>query len=285
VRRRFATPAGELTDLRMLPDRTLGIGFDHVVEPPAKDRADLERLFFLLPDPARAEVHDLPAMQALLGDEGVVACRPTRGTDQFLVDAVGVESSLLLYYDDRPFLVELLRRFNAYTQAVMRRALEAGVLMIFDPWYNCGLSVGWSLAQWRELFLPHIRANAALTHDYGAIYSYYDDGKMAATLEDLADAGVDVVETLTPPPMGDVDLAAAKRRVGGRLCLKGSVDQVHVILPGPPERIWEAVRRAVEIGAPGGGFILGTADSIRPETPPAHADAYFAAAREFAAAY
>jgi len=41
---------------------------------------------------------------------------------------------------------------------------------------------------------------------------------------DLGDMRVDIVSTLTPPPVDDVDLAQAKRTVGDRLCLKGFVD-------------------------------------------------------------
>ena len=281
VRRRFQTPAGELTDLRRLPVDKRVIGFDHMIEPLVKDRRDLESIPFLLPKPDTAYLGDVALVTDMVGEQGMVEYRPTQGTDQFLVDAVGVTGSLLLYYDDRDMLKELLRIFNAYTRAIMRRALEAGVEMIFDAWYNCSMSVGWSPAQWREIFLPHIRLNVELTHSYGAIYHYYDDGNMARTLDYLAEAGVDVIETLSPPPLGDVDLASAKARIGDRVCLKGYVDQVNVVLPGTPSQIRETVRQAVEVAAPGGGFILGTADSIRPETPWENVKAYFDAAKEF----
>lgn len=281
VRRRFHTPAGELTDLRQIPTRESLITFDHLIEPPVKERADLEKIPFLLPDPATAFLGEISVVQQIVGERGLVECRPTQGTDQFLVDAVGVEGSLLLYYDDREMLKELIRIFNGCTQAIMRRALVAGAEMIFDAWYNCSMSVGWSPAHYAELFLPHIRANVELTHEHGAIYHYYDDGRMDRTLDLLADAGVDVIETLSPPPMGDVDLRSAKARIGERVCLKGNVDQVNVILPGTPAEIREAVRQTMEIGAPGGGFILSTSDSIRPETPWENVVAFFDAAKEF----
>jgi len=40
----------------------------------------------------------------------------------------------------------------------------------------------------------------------------------------LADCGVDVLETCTPPPVCDFDLREAKAMVGDRLALKGYVD-------------------------------------------------------------
>jgi len=282
VRRRFHTPAGELTDLRQIPTKESLITFDHMIEMPVKGREDLDKVPFLLPKPETAYLGNCVAVKEMVGDRYMVECRPTQGTDQFLVDAVGVEGAFLLYYDDRDMLKELVRLFNVHTQAIMQRALEAGMEMIFDAWYNASMSVGWSPKQFQELFLPHIRFNGELTHRYGALYNYYDDGKMDRTLEFLADAGADVIETLSPPPMGDVDLASAKQRVGKRVCLKGNVDQVNVILPGTPAEIRQAVEKTVSVGAPGGGFILSTSDSIRPETPSENVQAFFEAAREFA---
>ena len=281
VRRRFHTPVGELTDLRQIPSRDSLITLDHMVENLIKGREDLEKIPFILPKPETAYLGDVIAVKELVGERGLVECRPTQGTDQFVVDAVGVERSMLLYFDDRDMLEELVRTFNSYNQAIMRRALEAGVDMIFDAWYNFSLSVGWSPEQWKEIVLPHIRQNVELTHEFGAIYHYYDDGKMDKTLEHLADAGVDVVDTLTPPPLGDVDLRSAKSRVGDRVCLKGNVEVVTVILQGQPEEIRRAVQEAIEIGAPGGGFIMASSDSLRPETPWENVKAYFDAAKEF----
>ena len=282
VRRRFHTPAGELTDVRQLPVRGSTVTFDHTIEWPIKGREDLEKIPFILPKPDTAYLGDCISVKEMVGDQYVVECRPTKGTDQLLVDAVGVEGAFLLYHDDCDMLKELIRIFNGYNQAVMKRALEAGMEMIFDAWYNSSMSVGWSPSQFQELFLPYIRANVELTHDCGALYHYYDDGKMDKTLEFLADAGVDVIETLSPPPMGDIDLASAKARIGDRVCLKGNVDQVNAILPRTPAEIRQVVEETITVGAPGGGFILSTSDSIRPETPWENVEAFFSAAREFA---
>ena len=283
VRRRFNTPAGELTDLRQIPREGSLIGFDHMIEALVKKREDLEKIPFLLPNPKTAYLGDVMLVQEMVGDQGLVECRPTQGTDQFLVDAVGVEGAFLLYHDDLDLLHELLRIFNGHTQAIMQSALESGVEMIFDSWYNGSESVGWSPRHWRELFLPHIRQNVELAHNYGALYHFFDDGKMDHSLESLAEAGVDVAEKLSPSPLGNVDLASAKKLVGDRLCLKGNVDQLNVILWGTAQEIRETVQKTIAAGAPGGGFILSTSDSIRPETPHENVKAFFDAAKEFAA--
>ncbi|MFH0964760.1 MAG: uroporphyrinogen decarboxylase family protein [Planctomycetota bacterium] len=281
VRRRWKTPAGDLTDARSVSLPGSMSVFPHVIEPPVKDRKDLDKIRFLLQPPELAYVGEIPLLRRLIGDRGFLLVQATQGVEQFLMDALGVEHALLLYYDDRELLVELLRLFNDHHRAILKRILREGVDIVFEPWYNCSMSVGWSPAQYREIFLPRIRENVELIHSYGALVDHYNDGKMSDVLEDLAGVGCDVIETLAPPPLGDVDLADAKKRVGAQTCLKGHIDQVNLVCYGKPPAIREAVRAAIETAAPGGGFILGTADSIRPESPPENVSAYFSAALEF----
>jgi uroporphyrinogen decarboxylase len=98
----------------------------------------------------------------------------------------------------------------------------------------------------------------------------------------IVDAGVDCIETCSPPPLGDFDIVEAKRLYGDRVCFKGGMDMVNVIQRGTPELIDRKVRELVEAGARGSGFILGTADSIRPETSKENFDAFFKAAAKYA---
>jgi uroporphyrinogen-III decarboxylase len=152
--------------------------------------------------------------------------------------------------------------------------------VVFGSWYYNSLSAGWSPAMYRELFLPQLRAQVALTHRYGALYDYYDDGKVRGIADMVAAAGVDCFETLTPPPVGDCDLAALKQSIGDRVCLKGYTDLLYVIKHGTPELVERTVREACETAGPT-GFILGTSDSIREGTPRENVETYFRAAREY----
>ena len=101
-----------------------------------------------------------------------------------------------------------------------------------------------------------------------------------AVLPMLKEAGVDILSTLPPPPVGDVDLKQAKAAVGDRICLNGNIDIVNVMGGGTEEDVRRAVRQAILDAAPGGGFILGSSDGIR-DVPVANVRAYFRAAKEF----
>ena len=131
------------------------------------------------------------------------------------------------------------------------------------------------------MFIPQIREHVELTHSYDALYDFYDDGALADTMEMIADAGVDVLETCTPPPVGDFDLATAKAAIGEKTTLKGYVDLLYVIKHGTPELVENTVREALEIAKPGGGFIIGSSDSFREGTPHENITTYFEACKKY----
>ena len=78
----------------------------------------------------------------------------------------------------------------------------------------------------------------------------------------------DGIECMDPPPLGDVELADAKRRIGSRIFLRGNLDSVNVLWRADEETFVRNVRATIEAGKPGGGYILGTACSVAPEAPP-----------------
>jgi len=83
----------------------------------------------------------------------------------------------------------------------------------------------------------------------------------------MVEAGFSGIECLDPPPLGNVELADAKRRVGDKAFIKGNIDPVHVLLGGTVEKVRQDAESRLEVGKPGGGYILSTACSIAPRTP------------------
>ena len=285
VRRIFHTPAGDLREIKIVGDPGPVYGdcpdplyHEHLLKEPA----DLERLKFLLPEFSKLKAAILPTIIDLVGDRGLVVAQPRQGAGGYpFLTYLGTEQAMLLAYDNPDFLHQALRLFNDSFQEAARACLEQGAPMIFDAWWAFSVGAGWSPQHFEEFAQPLIKENIELVHSYGALHHYYDDGAMDKTVDWVAAAGADLVETLAPPPLGDVDLAEVKQRIGHLTCLKGNVDQVNLIWRGTPAEVREAVRAALEVAAPGSGFILSTADSIRPESPRENVKAFFAAWREF----
>jgi uroporphyrinogen-III decarboxylase len=288
VTREISTPAGKLRDQYRL-GKTAAYGIapnPHRMEHLVKERGDLAKLRYIMPDPANPAYYQRArSEQERVGDRALVESRPCIGAEHYFVDAIGIDNCMILHYEDRPFFDEALRMCHAYNQTALRSACRAGADVIIDSWYNFSLSAGWSPAIYREAFLPLIAENVAITHEHGLLYHLYDDGKCSALLSDWAGIGVDCISTLPPPPIGDVDLAGAKKEIGDRVCLKGNVDLYQVIRLMQPDAIREVVRNTLAAASKGGRFILSTSDSIREGTPVENVRAYMAAGREFGSAY
>ncbi len=126
---------------------------------------------------------------------------------------------------------------------------------------------------------PYSRACASI-HEYEGIYHIYDDGRMMQTLGDYVSPVLSRCGNLTPPPVGDVDLAQAKKLYGDRTCLKGCwMDLLYVIKMGTPTPLSRPCE-AIEIAAPGGGFT--GIQRLHPRgTPVENVRAYFTAAHRY----
>jgi len=218
-----------------------------------------------------------------VGDRGVVMVCIRSPLDHNAGAARDMQDLMVDYYNDRPLFDELMGLFHERMMEQTRNALEGGAEWIFGSWYFASLSSGWSPRHFQDIFVPRLKEHVALVHKYGAYYDYYDDGKLMDSMRMIADAGVDVLETCTPPPVGDLDLAVAKKSIGGKVTLKGYVDLLYVMQRGTPEQIDRTVREAMEIAKPGGGWIIGSSDSFRENTSDANMAAYWNACRTYGA--
>lgn len=289
LERSFHTPAGDLSDRTEAPPRgrEYGVSPDSVkTEYLVKGPEDLEALRYALDGIERHRINTnydfLQGCREQLGDRGVVMVYVCSATQS--AGAVRDMQDLMVdYYNDRAFFDELMGIFHQRSLAQIKAALEGGAKFIFGRWFFNSLSSGWSPAMFEEVFVPQIREHVELTHRYDAFYDYYDDGNLNDSMAMIAATGVDVLETCTPPPVGDFNLALAKSTIGRKTTLKGYVDIIYVLKEGTPELVEETVREAMTIAKPGGGFIIGSSDSFREGTPPENIAAYFDACRKYGA--
>lgn len=286
IERTIHTPAGPLheTIKKPKPGRAeYGISPNpHRVEPMLKDDGDLAKMEYLMPDPAACDpVPGYAEMEKEIGDRGLLQVCVESPLDYRLGEAYPSVQMMVDCYEKRDFVEKALRLFQKQVLAETKAVLEKGVTGIFAPWFYSSLSAGWSPAIYGDFFAPLLKEHVELVHSYGALYDMYDDGKLMGILDIVKDCGVDVLETLTPPPVGDADLAEIKRRIGDAVCLKGYVDLLYVVKQGTPELIEKTVHDAITVAAPGGGFILGSSDSFRDGTPLENLKAYFGAARKY----
>ncbi len=129
-----------------------------------------------------------------------------------------------------------------------------------------------SPAHYRRFVLPYERRlidAIASTTPCVPVYTH-TCGAIGDRLELIEETGTWGIDTLDPPPLGTVDLADAKRRLGRRLFIKGNVDPVNTLLRGSADACFADACARLAIAKPGGGYILSTACSVAPHAPPAN---------------
>ncbi len=101
-------------------------------------------------------------------------------------------------------------------------------------------------------------------HAAGRPLLFHTDGLVTDLIPDIVAAGVDVLHPIEPKC---VDIVAIKRAWGDRLALAGNLDLGYTLTLGSPAEVAKAVRYLVRNVAPGGGFLLGSANSVTNYVP------------------
>ena len=89
-------------------------------------------------------------------------------------------------------------------------------------------------------------------------------GKIGDRLDLMLRSETCGVDTLDPPPLGNVELVKAKREIGRRLFIKGNMNPVALLACKTAAEVVAEATRCLRDGAPGGGYILSTACSVAP---------------------
>jgi hypothetical protein len=121
---------------------------------------------------------------------------------------------------------------------------------------------------YKEFVLPSVKKLVEAIKPLNAFTYLHTCGFISDRLETIAESGVDGIECMDPPPLGNVELSDAKKRVGNKVFLKGNIDSVNVLLRGSDEEVKKAILKCLNDGMSGGGYILSTACSVAPLVPP-----------------
>ena len=110
----------------------------------------------------------------------------------------------------------------------------------------------------RDHVFPWYREMAARCHRKGLIFFMHSDGDLMPIMEDLIDFGLDVLQPIDPSCM---DIVQVKKMYGDRLCLVGNVAN-ELLRSGTPAEVQEVVRNLIRKVAPGGGYCVGSGNSV-----------------------
>ena len=198
-----------------------------------------------------------------------------RGYEDFIADLA-----------DNTALVELLlhRVLEWMMEFTSRYLDEIGdyveVWWMGDDW---GMQTGpiMSPAVFRTVFKPRYRRLTDLVKSKTkAKVCLHTCGATYWILQDLIDAGIDVVHPLQPTAKGNEDPVRLKRDYGDRLSFYSNIANTTILPHGKPEEVAQEVRRKIAALAPGGGYVFSGGHNLQADVPPANIVALFDTAYE-----
>jgi len=228
--------------------------------------------------PTESELEVVDYVLEELGDTHFIWTGPGTGP-------VGLPFPSALWVE--PWIMAIVDQPDEVRDARLRRAEHVGRAAAY--WKEEGLDgvcsgedLGYNSApfmspkQFRELFLPGYRAQAAAAHDAGMPIMFHSCGNLTQIWDALAETGFDAYQAIQP----EEDLAELKRLHGDAIALWGGVS-CHNLVVKEPDDIREETARACEVCMPGGGFILGSSHSVGVATKPENFVAMCEAAQEY----
>jgi hypothetical protein len=185
-----------------------------------------------------------------------------------LLELLDVSNGLVALVDDPGKAKACLDRLTEGALLLARKQVDAGAdaILISSAFAGAGLI---PRSYYAEFVLPFERRLVAGIHAAHDVPVYtHTCGAIGDRLDLLMASGTNGIDTLDPPPLGTVDLGAAKRATAGRVFIKGNLDPVNTVLNGTPGDVRRAAQERIAIAGPGGGYILSTACSVPPHAPP-----------------
>ena len=198
-----------------------------------------------------------------------------------LLELFNYEKALMALLDDPSRVHACLERLTLGAADLASRQAACGVdaVLISSAFAGAGLigrdHYGEFVLPYERRLVEAIRAR----HPETFVYTH-TCGSIGDRLDLMLETGTQGIDTLDPPPLGTVELESARELLDGKAFIKGNIDPVTTMLNGGLEDVRRDARRRIEIGSPGGGYILSTACSVAPATPPQNLEALVEVAEE-----
>jgi uroporphyrinogen decarboxylase len=237
----------------------------HPISGPISSVEDLENHVF--PDPeSSSRLGNL--VQLVEKADGKIAVNfHSRVAFMWSVFLMGMDNLLTAMLLEPDFVHCLFRRVADLNIRVIERAIEAGAdtVSLGDD-YCSSRGPLMSPAMFREFILPHLRRAVELVHQGGAFCIKHCDGNLWDLLDDFIDAGIDCINPIEPA--ANMDIWEVKKRYGDRVCIMGNIDCGDLLCNGRAEEVERAVADCIRKGAPGGGLIVSSSNSIHSGVKP-----------------
>ena len=184
----------------------------------------------------------------------------------FLIHVYGIQDTLVGLLDYPDVCKKLLDGIAESCMIWVDTLVDTGlpVVAVTAPFEGIGFM---SLDMFREFGVPFVSRVIKHVKKRGAFTYMHMCGYINDRIEELAGLGLDGIECFDPPPIGNVDLEDAVKRIGGKVFIKGNMDPVNTLYKKTPSEVYDDAASRIKIGYPTKRYILSTACSVSPDTP------------------
>lgn len=188
---------------------------------------------------------------------------------EWLCWLMGYETFCLALHDQRDLVraieAKLREMFAEAVDAVLQFSRVRAVWGSDDMGFKTQLLV--SPADAREFFLPGHRLLARKAHDAGRVYLFHSCGNLRPIFDDLCDdVRIDALHSFEDTIY---DVRELKAGLGQRIAMVGGID-VDFLCRADEAAIRRRVRETLDRCMPGGGYCLGTGNSVTNYIPLDH---------------
>jgi len=214
------------------------------------------------PDPEAASTRSLDWYQANLPEDMcIIGSGGFAHFAEYLTWLMGYETLCYSLYDQRDLVTAISQRLMDMFRRVIVRLLAFDRVKIIWGSDDMGFRSATLISpdDLREFILPGHRLMAQMSHAAGRPYLLHSCGNLRAIMEDLIeDVGIDAQHSFEDTI---VSVISFKEQYGDRIAALGGIDVDFLCRAGEGE-VRQRVRYTLEKCMPGGGYCLGSGNSV-----------------------
>ena len=186
--------------------------------------------------------------------------------ERFTKDLMGYEMFCSKLYDEPELVWRMFATVGELWLALYEQV--AALPRVSALWLADDIAYGQGL-----MFSPHImrqhlfpwyRRIGEVAARYDMPFLFHSDGDLRPIIDDLIACGFNALQPVEPKGM---DIAELKRDYGDRLCLVGNIDLGSTLTLGTPDDVRAEVRERIRVVAPGGGYCVGSSNTVTNYVP------------------
>ena len=180
---------------------------------------------------------------------------------QALIEHYAGTEEMVYALADYPDTVRALLQQMVENHCTIARLAVEAPYRYFITWEDSGTQ-NYSPRLYSEFIAPEIARWVKILNESGKRYIQHACGHLRALLPMMVDQGMWGVESISPPPTGNITIGEARELVGNRFAIIGGIEPVQ-FLSLSLEELGAYVEQVISEGK-GGPFILGNSDSCPP---------------------